>query len=236
MKYLKSIKTYSYTGLVFPVNPKSENILGYNCYKSILEIDKHIDLAIIVVPKKFVEESIEQLIIKEVNSIILITAGYKETGEEGKISEENLLSILKSNKVRMIGPNCMGVINTLDSIKLNATFVAEQPLKGGIGFLSQSGALGAAVLNSLRDTDIRFAHFVSVGNKADISELDILDFWLSDENIKTITFYLESFDNGLELITRYKNNKIQQTLNYSKSRKNKIWNESGFFSYRCSEQ
>ncbi|MCW8850584.1 MAG: acetate--CoA ligase family protein [Melioribacteraceae bacterium] len=218
---LKSIKTYSYTGSVFPVNPKSENILGYNCYKSILDIDKQIDLAIIVVPKKFVDESIEQLIHKEVDSVILITAGYKETGEEGKSSEENLLSILKSNNIRMIGPNCMGVINTLDSIKLNATFVAEQPLKGGIGFLSQSGALGAAVLNSLRDTDIRFAHFVSVGNKADVSELDIIDFWLNDENIKTITFYLESFDNGFELIKRYKNNKFNKPLIILKAGKTK---------------
>jgi acetyltransferase len=218
---LKSIKAYSYTGSVFPVNPKSDDILGYKCYKSILDIDRHIDLAIIVVPKKFVDESVEQLISKGVNSVILITAGYREIGEEGKSSEEKLLSMLKSNNIRMIGPNCMGVINTLDSIKLNATFVAEQPLKGGIGFLSQSGALGAAVLNSLRDTDIRFAHFVSVGNKADVSELDIIDFWLDDENIKTITFYLESFDNGLDLIKRYKNNKCHKPLIILKAGKTK---------------
>ena len=209
---LKSIKTYSYTGTVIPVNPKAENILGYKCYKSILEIHESIDLAIIVVPKKFVEESIEQLINKGVKSVILITAGYRETGEEGKKQEEKLLANLKANNVRMVGPNCMGVINTLDSIKLNATFVAEQPLKGGIGFLSQSGALGAAVLNSLRETDIRFAHFISIGNKADVSELEVLDFWLSDENIKTITFYLESIDSGLDLINRYKNNKVKKPL------------------------
>ena len=209
---LKSIKTYSYTGTVIPVNPKAENILGYKCYKSILEIHESIDLAIIVVPKKFVEESIEQLISKGVKSVILITAGYRETGEEGKKQEEKLLANLKANNVRMVGPNCMGVINTLDSIKLNATFVAEQPLKGGIGFLSQSGALGAAVLNSLRETDIRFAHFISIGNKADVSELEVLDFWLSDENIKTITFYLESIDSGLDLINRYKNNKVKKPL------------------------
>jgi acetate---CoA ligase (ADP-forming) len=218
---LKSIKNYSFTGNVFPVNPKSNNILGYNCFKTIINIESEIDLAIIVVPKKFVDESIDQLISKGVKSVILITAGFKETGEEGKKLEEELLRKLKANNVRMIGPNCMGVINTLDEIKLNATFVAEQPVKGGVGFLSQSGALGAAVLNSLRETDIRFAHFISIGNKADISELDVLDFWLSDENIKTITFYLESFENGLELVKRYKKNKINKPLIILKAGKTK---------------
>lgn len=209
---LKSIKTYSFTGSVFPVNPNSDSILGYDCYRSILDIEEHIDLAIIVVPKKFVDESIEQLIRKNVRSVILITAGFKETGDAGKKKEEELLSILKANNVRMVGPNCMGVINSLDSVKLNATFVAEQPEKGGIGFLSQSGALGAAVLNSLRDTNIRFAHFISIGNKADLSEIDILEFWLIDENIKTIAFYVESFENGLEMIRRYRQSKISKPL------------------------
>lgn len=218
---LKSIKTYSFTGSVFPVNPKSDSILGYDCYRSIFDIEEKIDLAIIVVPKKFVDESIEQLIRKNVRSVILITAGFKETGEEGKKKEEELLEILKANNIRMVGPNCMGVINSLDSVKLNATFVAEQPEKGGIGFLSQSGALGAAVLNSLRDTNIRFAHFISIGNKADVSELDILEFWLMDENIKTIAFYVESFENGLEMVRRYRENKASKPLIILKAGKTK---------------
>lgn len=218
---LKSIKTYSFTGSVLPVNPKSDSILGYDCYKSILDIEENIDLAIIVVPKKFVDESIEQLIRKNVRSVILITAGFKETGDEGKKKEEELLAILKANNVRMVGPNCMGVINSLDSVKLNATFVAEQPEKGGIGFLSQSGALGAAVLNSLRDTNIRFAHFISIGNKADISEIDILEFWLKDENIKTIAFYVESIENGLEMIRLYRQSKTSKPLIILKAGKTK---------------
>lgn len=218
---LKSVKLYSYTGNVFPVNPKSEKILGYNCYKSILEIDENIDLAIIVVPKKFVNDSIDQLIVKNVKSVILITAGFRETGEEGKKLEDTIVEKLKKNNIRMVGPNCMGVINALEETRLNATFVAEDPKKGGIGFLSQSGALGAAVLNSLRDSDIRFAHFISIGNKADVSEMDILDFWLSDENVKTITFYLESFDYGLELLTRYKNEKVSKPLIVLKAGKTK---------------
>ncbi len=201
---LNSLKKYQFKGKILPVNPKGENILGYNCFAEIADIIDNIDLAIIVVPKKFVDQSVDELIIKGVKSIILITAGFRETGEEGKRYEEKLLKKLKSNDIRLVGPNCMGVINTLDEIKLNATFVAEEPVKGGLAFLSQSGALGAAVLNSLRETDIRFAHFISVGNKADVSEIDLLKFWLEDDNIKVITFYLESIEDGLGLISIYK--------------------------------
>lgn len=197
---LSSIKKYRFKGKIYPVNPKSKSILDYKCYATITEITENIDLAIIVVPKQFVDQSVDELIKKGVKSIILITAGFRETGSEGKQYEENLLRKLKANDVRLVGPNCMGVINTLDAIKLNATFVAEEPVKGGLAFLSQSGALGAAVLNSLRQTDIRFAHFISVGNKADISEIDLLEFWLEDDNIKVITCYLESIEDGLGLI------------------------------------
>lgn len=209
---LKSIKEYSFTGKVFPVNPKSDKILGFKCYKSINDILAKIDLAIIVVPKQFVEESIDQLIAKNVKSIILITAGFRETGEEGKIQEELILKKIKENNIRLVGPNCMGVINTLPNIKLNATFVAEKPKTGTIAFLSQSGALGAAVLNSLRETDIKFAHFISVGNKADISENDIIKFWFNDNNIKVITLYLESFENGFELLKFVNNSKLKKPI------------------------
>jgi len=202
---LKSIKEFSYTGKVFPVNPKAEYILDFKCYQSIENIFDNIDLAIIVVPKQFVDVSIDQLIAKNVKSIILITAGFREIGEDGKIHEDNLLSKIRKNNVRLVGPNCMGIINTLENIKLNATFVAETPAKGRIAFLSQSGALGAAVLNSLRETDIRFAHFISIGNKADVSENDLLQFWLEDDNISTIAFYSESIENGLDLIKKYRN-------------------------------
>ncbi len=197
---LNSIKTYGYTGKVFPVNPSANEVLGYKCYKKITEIDDKIDLAVIVVPKKFVEDSVSELLKKEVKAIILVTAGFKETGEEGKLLEEKITNSVNSQNANLVGPNCMGVINTLPSVKLNATFVAEKPESGKSGFLSQSGALGAAVLNSLRLTEIKFAHFISVGNKADINENDVLDFWQKDENIETISMYLESFDDGLNFI------------------------------------
>lgn len=204
---LRSIKEYGYTGKIFPVNPKADNILGYDCYSSIDDIKEKIDLAIIVVPKGFVEATVEQLLNKDVKSIILITAGFKETGKEGAETEKRIIEKIKNAGARMVGPNCMGIITTFNQIKLNATFVAEKPEIGNTGFLSQSGAIGAAVLNSLRETDIRFGHFISVGNKGDLSENDILDYWENDSNIKTISMYLESFNDGLSFIKKFSNQK-----------------------------
>jgi acetate---CoA ligase (ADP-forming) len=197
---LNTIKSFGFKGNVYPVNPKAEEILGYKCFKRIDEIPEKIDLAIVVVPKQFVESMIDGLLAKEVKSIVLITAGFKEIGKEGEELENRIIEKIKNSGARMVGPNCMGIINTLENVKFNATFVAEKPETGSTGFLSQSGALGAAVLNSLRETDIKFAHFISVGNKADINENDLLEFWQNDVNIKTLTFYLESFINGENFI------------------------------------
>ena len=197
---LKSIKLYGYTGKLFPVNPKADSVLDYKCYHSIGEINEPIDLAIVMVPKAFAEQTIDELLSKNVKSIILITAGFKEVGKEGEEVEKRLLKKVKDAGARLVGPNCMGVICTFSDVSLNATFVAERPAIGATGFCSQSGAIAAAVLNSLRETDIRFGHMISVGNKADISENDILKFWNEDERIKTITFYLESFSDGESFI------------------------------------
>ncbi|MEW6702592.1 MAG: acetate--CoA ligase family protein [Bacteroidota bacterium] len=209
---LNSILTYGYNGKVFPVNPNAKEILGYKCFKYIEEITEKIDLAIVVVPKPFAEETIDALLAKDVKSIILITAGFKETGIEGEKLERGIVEKIKNSGARMIGPNCMGVINTLGGVKLNATFVAEKPAEGSTGFFSQSGALGAAVLNSLRETEIKFAHFISAGNKADVNETDLLHFWQSDANIKTLTFYLESFVNGEEFIKPFIDGEITKPV------------------------
>ncbi|MFA3783500.1 acetate--CoA ligase family protein [Melioribacteraceae bacterium 4301-Me] len=200
---LNSIKSYGFTGKIYPVNPNAEEVLGYKCFKKINDIEEKIDLAIIVVPKQFVEDSIDSLLTKKVKSILLITAGFKETGKEGEALESKILQKVKDAGARLVGPNCMGVINTLEGTRLNATFVAEKPECGTTGFLSQSGAIGAAVLNSLRETNIKFAHFISVGNKADVNENDILHFWQNDSNIKILTFYLESFVNGMEFVVPF---------------------------------
>src|SRR4030042_5562945 len=207
---LKTLKGYNYTGKMFPVNPKADEVLDYKCYHSIDDIKEKIDLAIIMVPKQFAEETIDTLISKDVKSIIRITAGFKEIGKDGEALEKRILEKVQRAGIRMTGPNCMGVINTLPPIKLNATFVAERPETGSMGFLSQSGALGAAVLNSLRETDIRFGHFISVGNKADINENDILNYWQSDDNVKILTMYLESFEDGEKFIKQFFSGEINK--------------------------
>ncbi len=193
---LRSIKSYGFKGSIYPVNPNTGEILGIKCYPAISDIPGHVDSAIVAVPNKYVEDTIDELLSKGVKTIILITAGFKEVGGQGGRKERQIAEKIKAAGGRLVGPNCMGVISTLNEIKLNATFVAEKPEIGSTAFLSQSGAIGAAVLNSLRDTDIKFAHFISVGNKADVSELDMLRFWTEDKNIKTITMYLESFEEG----------------------------------------
>jgi len=218
---IKNIKLFNYTGKVFPINPKAESILGFKSYKSINEIYKVIDLAIVMVPKRFTVETINELLAKNVKSIILITAGFRETGEVGENLENEILQKIKNANARMVGPNCMGVINTVVNTNLNATFISEMPNTGKIAFQSQSGALGAVILNSLRESDTRFAHFISVGNKADMNENDFLQFWQGDKNIDVLTYYLESFDNGFEFIKPFLLNKAHKPVIILKAGKTK---------------
>jgi acetyltransferase len=208
----KSIKQYGYNGKLFLINPKSDEVLGYKCYPTIEAVTEKIDLAIIMVPKQFVEESIIQLTEKGTRAIILITAGFKETGKEGEEEEKRILELVRKSNARLVGPNCMGIINTNPEIKMNATFVAEEPRNGKMAFCSQSGAIGAAVLNSLRETSIRFSQFISVGNKADVTENDLLEFWEKDKNVSVITYYLESFEAGEDFIKYFIDGKITKPV------------------------
>lgn len=207
---LRCIKSYEFKGEIYPVNPNAESILGYKCYREIDECPSNMDLAIIMTPKAYVAESIDKLLKKNVKHIVVITAGFRETGEDGEKLEKEIVAKIKEAGGRMVGPNCMGLINAIPDISLNATFVAEKPSLGKIGFFSQSGALGAATLNSLRETDIRFSHFISAGNKADVNENDLLEFWNADKNISIMTFYLESFSEGKKFLSYFLNNYISK--------------------------
>ncbi len=208
----KSVKQYGYTGDLALVNPKADEILGFKCYPTISSIDYRIDLAIVMVPKQFVEDTIKELIAKKTQAIILITAGFKETGEAGADAEKRILQIIRDSNARLVGPNCMGIINTLPAVKMNATFVAEEPRTGTMAFCSQSGAIGAAVLNSLRETDIRFGQFISVGNKADVNENDLLEYWQDCKDVNVITYYLESFVDGEKFIKYFIDDKITKPV------------------------
>ena len=209
---VKSVKKYGYTGNLFLVNPKSDEILGYKCYPSIESIKEKIDLAIVMVPKPFVKDTLEPLLAKGTKAILLVTAGFKETGTEGEKAEIEIIELVKKSNARLVGPNCMGIINTLSDVQMNATIVAEEPLNGKMAFCSQSGAIGAAILNSLRETDIKFSQFISVGNKADVNENDLLEFWEEDKNVSVLTYYLESFEDGEKFINYFIDEKISKPV------------------------
>ena len=193
---LKSIINFGFKGKVFVVNPKSDEILGIKCNKTIEEIEEKISLAIILVPKNLVFDALKSCASKQIKNVVIITAGFREVGGEGAELEKQITEFAKSNGIRLIGPNCMGLINTDENVRLNATFAAEVPHNSPVSFLSQSGALAAAVLNTIYLTGYSFGQFASIGNKADVNENDLLEFWWKDEKTKVITMYLESFENG----------------------------------------
>jgi acetyl coenzyme A synthetase (ADP forming)-like protein len=192
---VNNLINYGYQGKLFPVNPKSEFVHSIKAYKAITEIKDEVDLAIIMIPRDLVLPAVDECIQKNVEAVIVITAGFKEVGAEGAELEKQLVEKIKKHKIRLVGPNCMGIINTHPNVKLNGTFVLGTPVGGGIGFVSQSGALGAAVLKTVEQNDIGLSQFVSIGNKADVSGNVVLDYWRDNPDVKVITVYLESFGN-----------------------------------------
>jgi len=186
---------YGYKGCLYPVNPKAESIHSIRSYPDVNSIKENIDLAVLMLPKDLVLKTIDDCYRKKITSVVVITAGFKETGKEGAKLEAELVKKIRKYKMRLVGPNCMGLINTHPDVKLNCTFVQGTPIHGGIGFISQSGALGAAILRTVQQNDIGLAQFISIGNKADISGNTVLEYWWHNDDIKVITLYLESFGN-----------------------------------------
>jgi acetate---CoA ligase (ADP-forming) len=192
---LHNLVANQFEGAIFPVNPHAHAIHSLRCYASIAEIPDPIDLAVVMVPRAAVQEVIEQCLARGVRGLVVITAGFGETGPEGAAREARLREAVRAAGVRMIGPNCMGVINTAAGVSLNATFAPTPARAGRVGFVSQSGALGVAILNVMRDMDIGLTQFVSMGNKADVSGNDLLEYWEDDPETRVIAMYLESFGN-----------------------------------------
>ena len=191
---LKNIIQYGYEGTVYPINPGVPEIFGVKTYPSLLDVPGKIDLAVVVIPSKNVLEVIGQCGAKKIDSAIIITAGFKESGMEGARLETELINKAKEAGVRFIGPNCLGMIDTHS--KVNASFAAGMPAKGGIGFFSQSGALCLAVLDRALPDKIGFSKFISMGNKADISDTDIMLALAEDEHTKVILGYIEGVGDG----------------------------------------
>ena len=184
-----------FTGAIYPVNPKAAAIHSLKCYPTLAAIPDAIDLAVITVPRALVQGVVEEAIALGVRAFVVITAGYGETGEEGRALEATLRETIRAAGARMVGPNCMGVINTDAAVSLNATFSPTPAVAGSVGFVSQSGALGVAILNVAAQLGIGLTQFVSMGNKADVSGNDLVEYWENDPATKVMCMYLESFGN-----------------------------------------
>jgi acetyltransferase len=189
-----------YTGTLYPVNPSAKSVLSVRAYPSITEIPDAVDLAMIVLPPKAALQAAEDAIEKGVKGIVIVSAGFREVGGEGVEIEEKIVSLCREAGIRVVGPNCLGVINPMPSVKLNASFSARMPAHGNISFISQSGALCTAVLDFAADRDFGFSKFISIGNKADVDELDLLRYFHQDPETEVILVYLEELRRGPEFI------------------------------------
>jgi len=185
----------TFNGAVSPVNRAADVVQSVRAYKSVAEISGPVDLAVIAVPAVQVIEAARECAAKEVAALVVISAGFAEAGPEGVARQRELVQICRESGMRLVGPNCMGVINTDPDVRLNATFAPSYPPPGRVGFLSQSGALGLAVIEHAIQRGIGLSSFVSVGNKADVSGNDLLAYWENDPRTDVTLLYLESFGN-----------------------------------------
>ncbi len=199
---VKNILDAGFEGDIFPVNPKSEEILGLRCYPEPGAIGKKVDLAVIVLPARLVLQVVEQCGEAGIDSVIVISSGFKETGEEGAGLENKLVALCRRLEMRCIGPNCLGVISPPDG--LNASFSATMPQVGNVAFFSQSGALGTAVLDWFAGEKtaggLGISRFVSYGNKADVDESDLIEALGDDPGTDVILGYVESIEDGAKFM------------------------------------
>jgi acetyl coenzyme A synthetase (ADP forming)-like protein len=192
-RVLRNALSSGFSGAVYPVNPNSPAVGSVKAYRSVSEIPDAVDLAVIVVPARLVVTVVEECAKKGVRGIVVITAGFSETGEAGTRLETELLEVVRSAGMRMVGPNCLGMLNTDPAVNLNVTFAPVFPPRGNVAMSSQSGALGIAILDQARQLDIGISSFVSMGNKTDVSANDLLLYWEGDPATDVILLYLESF-------------------------------------------
>ncbi len=180
---------------VYPVHPAGGQVGGHQVRVRVADIAGPVDLAVVVVPAAHVLGVVEECIAKGVKALVVISAGFSEVGTEGRALEAALLDVVREAGVRMVGPNCMGLLNTDPAVQLNATFSPVYPPAGGVAMSSQSGALGLAILDHARQLGLGISTFVSVGNKADVSSNDLIQYWADDPRTRVILLYLESFGN-----------------------------------------
>jgi acetyltransferase len=189
---LKNVIDGGYGGKIYPINidPKVKKILGLKNYASVLSVSGKIDMAVFLIPAKFVASSLIECGKKKIKLAVIISAGFKEVGSEGEELEKQILKIAKKYGIRILGPNCLGIINT--QINLNASFAPAMPSSGNVAVVSQSGAICTAILDWSSKNNVGFSKFFSLGNKSDITELDLITYLASDKQTDVITSYLEN--------------------------------------------
>ena len=192
---LHNILDAGFTGTVIPVHASAPEVQGLKTYPRVVDIPIPVDLAVIAVPAHAVPAVVDDCLAKQVRAVCVISAGFSETGPEGCAREAALLDRIRTAGCRLVGPNCMGLLNTNPAVRLNATFSPVYPPAGNVAMSTQSGALGLAILDYARELDIGISSFVSIGNKADVSGNDLIQYWADDPNTDVILLYLESFGN-----------------------------------------
>jgi len=192
--FMHNLTRGGFPGTLVPVNPEATEVLGVKCYKSLDEYQGKVDLSVVVVPNRFVKDAMLSSVKAGAKSLIVITAGFREVGAEGAAKEQELVELCKANHARMVGPNCLGVLNT--HYHMNATFAPSVPPPGSISVISQSGALCVAILDWAANQKLGLAKVISIGNKADLNESDFLQALAEDKETKVIACYLESIKEG----------------------------------------
>lgn len=192
---VRNILKGGYAGPLYPIHPSADEVAGLAAYRSVRDVPGPVDLAVVAVPANVVPLVVEECAAKQVKDLILVTAGFAEVGDGGRQAQQEIVTRARWAGMRLVGPNCMGIINTSPTVSLNATFAPVPPEPGRVGFASQSGGLGIAVLEEARRRRMGLSSFVSLGNKADISGNDLLLYWKQDPATDVVLLYLESFGN-----------------------------------------
>lgn len=197
---LQNLIRDKFNGKIFPVNPKTTELQGLTVYKSVSDIPEPVELAILIVPAKAVPGIVEECKAKGVKGMIIISAGFKETGATGLKAEQELTAQVRAAGIALVGPNCLGIISANPNVRMNATFASKICAYGNLGFMSQSGALCTSVLDYAEARKMGFSKFVSVGNKADVKEVDLLQYLADDPETKVIAMYLEDISDAQAFI------------------------------------
>ena len=190
---LYNLLAQRFTGTVWAVNERTDVIGGLPAYRTILDIPSDVDLAVIATPAERVADSVELCVRKHVKAVVILTAGFSETGPEGADLEAEVVATARRGGVRVLGPNCLGLVNTDPSVRLHASFAPTAPLPGNVGILAQSGTLGAAIIDRTRRVGLGVSSFVAAGNRADIGASDLMRYWCDEPQTSGVMLYLESF-------------------------------------------